>query len=54
MVMLGAYIAATGIYKLEDVIAALKKVFGPSKEKFIPMNEEALRKGMEVAETAKV
>jgi 2-oxoglutarate ferredoxin oxidoreductase subunit gamma len=54
MVMLGAYIAATGIYKLEDVIAALKKVFGPSKEKFIPMNEEALKKGMEVAEAVGV
>jgi 2-oxoglutarate ferredoxin oxidoreductase subunit gamma len=54
MVMLGAYIAATGIYKLEDVIAALKKVFGPSKEKFIPMNEEALKKGMQVAEAVGV
>lgn len=54
MVMLGSYIAATKIYELDDVIGALKKVFGPSKEKFIPMNEEALKKGMEVVETVKV
>lgn len=54
MVMLGAFIGATKIYKLEDVVAALKKVFGPSKEKFIPMNEEALRKGMEVAAAVEV
>jgi 2-oxoglutarate ferredoxin oxidoreductase subunit gamma len=54
MVMLGAYIGATRIFKVEDVVAALKKVFGPSKEKFIPMNEEALKKGMEVSEQVKV
>jgi 2-oxoglutarate ferredoxin oxidoreductase subunit gamma len=54
MVALGAYLAATRIFKLEDVVGALKKVFGPSKEKFIPMNEEALKKGMEVVDSVKV
>jgi 2-oxoglutarate ferredoxin oxidoreductase subunit gamma len=54
MVALGAYLAATEIFKLEDVVGALKKVFGPSKEKFIPMNEEALKKGMEVVDSVKV
>jgi len=54
MVMLGAYIAATKLFELADIVAALKKVFGPSKEKFIPMNEEALKKGMEVVEAVEV
>ncbi|MFP4010605.1 MAG: 2-oxoacid:acceptor oxidoreductase family protein [Spirochaetaceae bacterium] len=54
MVILGAFLAATKLFELDDVIGALKKVFGPSKEKFIPMNEEALKKGMQVAETVEV
>ncbi len=54
MVMLGAYLAACKPYSLEDVVAALRKVFGPGKEKFIPLNEAALKRGMEVVESAAV
>ena len=54
MVMLGAFLEATKIFELSEVVNALKKVFGPSKEKFIPMNEEALKQGMEVVNAVKV
>ncbi len=47
MVMLGAYIELTKIVKKETVIEAFKKVFGPSKEHLIPLNEKALDKGAE-------
>jgi len=53
MVMLGAYLAVRQLFTAEQVVAALKKVFGPTKEHFLPMNEEALRKGMDAA-SAKV
>lgn len=49
MVMLGAWLRLTGVLELEDVVLALKKVFGPSKEHFVPMNETALTRGMEAA-----
>ena len=49
MVMLGAFLELTGILAVDDVVGALKKVFGPSKEHFVPMNESALRRGMEIA-----
>jgi 2-oxoglutarate ferredoxin oxidoreductase subunit gamma len=52
MVMLGAFLKLTGLLELEDVMVALKKVFGPSKEHFIPMNEAALRRGMDSADRA--
>ncbi|OPJ54689.1 2-oxoacid:acceptor oxidoreductase family protein [Alkalithermobacter paradoxus] len=45
MVMLGAYLELTKIVKVETVVEALRKVFGPSKEKLIPINEEALARG---------
>ncbi|KXZ39029.1 2-oxoglutarate ferredoxin oxidoreductase subunit gamma [Alkalithermobacter thermoalcaliphilus JW-YL-7 = DSM 7308] len=45
MVMLGAYLELTKIVKVETVIEALRKVFGPSKEKLIPINEQALERG---------
>ena len=48
MVMLGAYLGASGLFSLEDAITALGKVFAPSKAQFLPKNEEALRKGAEV------
>ncbi len=47
MVMLGAYLEITKIVKVESVIEALKKVFGPAKEHLVPMNKEALEKGAE-------
>ncbi len=48
MVMLGAYLELTKIVKPESIIKAFTKVFGEEKAKFIPLNEEALKKGAEV------
>ncbi|WP_432403664.1 2-oxoacid:acceptor oxidoreductase family protein [Wukongibacter sp. M2B1] len=47
MVMLGAYLELTNAVKVESVIEALRKVFGPSKEHLIPLNQEALKRGAE-------
>lgn len=47
MVMLGAFIELTKAVKKETVVEALRKVFGPSKEHLIPLNEKALEKGAE-------
>lgn len=48
MVMLGGYIELTNIVSKDSIIESLKKVLGPSKEKFIPINEEALKRGAEI------
>jgi 2-oxoglutarate ferredoxin oxidoreductase subunit gamma len=45
MVMLGAYLEINKVVEVESVLEAFKKVFGPSKEKFIPLNKEALERG---------
>lgn len=45
MVMLGAYLEITKTVSTESVLEAFKKVFGPSKEKFVPLNREAIEKG---------
>ena len=45
--MLGAVLKSTPIVDIESILEAFKKVFGPSKEKFIPQNREALIKGGE-------
>ncbi|MDR0879084.1 MAG: 2-oxoacid:acceptor oxidoreductase family protein [Clostridioides sp.] len=45
MVMLGAYLAVEPTVDIESVLKAFLKVFGERKEKFIPMNREALQKG---------
>ena len=47
LVMLGAVLKSTPIVDIESILEAFKKVFGPSKEKFIPQNREALVKGGE-------
>ncbi|SKC35656.1 2-oxoacid:acceptor oxidoreductase family protein [Maledivibacter halophilus] len=47
MVMLGAYLEITNVVKFETILEAFKKVFGPSKEHLIPLNQEALKKGAE-------
>lgn len=49
LVMLGAALGKDQIVDSESVLEAFKKVFGPSKEKFIPQNREALNKGAELA-----
>lgn len=50
IVMLGAFIALTGLLSANDIVTALSGMFGPSKQQFVPLNEAALRRGMEVAE----
>ena len=45
MVMLGAYLEATGALKKESVLEALKKVFGERKAHLIPVNKDALDRG---------
>lgn len=47
LVMLGALLKANPIVDIEAILEAFKKVFGPSKEKFIPQNRAALLKGGE-------
>ena len=47
LVMLGAVLKSTPIVDIESILEAFKKVFGPSKEKFIPQNRKALVKGGE-------
>ena len=47
LVMLGAVLKSTPIVDIESLLEAFKKVFGPSKERFIPQNREALVKGGE-------
>lgn len=47
MVMLGAYLEVTKVVKSDTVLEAFKKVFGPSKEHLVPMNQKALLKGAE-------
>ena len=50
MVMLGACIKVTGAVDIESVLQAFLKVFGERKAKFIPMNREALQKGMDAVQ----
>lgn len=47
MIMLGAYLELSKTVEVDSVLEAFKKVFGPSKEKFVPLNKEALLKGAE-------
>ncbi|MDP2892675.1 MAG: 2-oxoacid:acceptor oxidoreductase family protein [Bacillota bacterium] len=47
MVMLGAYLKNTRLVSIESVMGSFINVFGKDKERFIPMNREALKLGME-------
>ncbi|MBC8529832.1 2-oxoacid:acceptor oxidoreductase family protein [Christensenellaceae bacterium NSJ-44] len=49
MIMLGAFIEATGIVSIDSVIEALKKVLGERKAHLIPLNREALERGAKIA-----
>lgn len=52
MVMLGAYLAHSGLFAVDSVFEALKKVFGPKKETLLPLNRKALEEGAHVAAPA--
>ncbi len=47
MIMIGAYLELNKSVEVDSVLEAFKKVFGPSKEKFVPLNTEALIRGAE-------
>ena len=47
MIILGAYLKMKPIVKMENVIAGLKKSLPERYHKLIPLNQEALEKGME-------
>lgn len=49
LVMLGAALGQDKVVDPESILEAFKKVFGPSKEGFIPQNREALKQGAESA-----
>ncbi len=46
MVMLGAYVARTGILKPETIETMIVQMFSGPKAKFVPLNLEAFRQGM--------
>ncbi|MFP4151878.1 MAG: 2-oxoacid:acceptor oxidoreductase family protein [Alkalispirochaeta sp.] len=48
MVMLGAYIGVSGLFEIDSVLEALKKVFGPKKAAFLEVNRNALNRGREL------
>ena len=45
MVMLGSYLALTGIVQHASVITAFKKVFGTKANRILKQNREALKRG---------
>jgi 2-oxoglutarate ferredoxin oxidoreductase subunit gamma len=47
MIVLGAYLKKKPVVLLENVIAGLKKSIPERHHKLIPMNEQAIRRGME-------
>ena len=53
MVVLGAFVARTRVVQIESIMAALRKVLPERYHHLLPVNEQALRRGMELAlETA--
>ena len=50
MVMLGAYVAATGALKPDTIRKMIAEMFTGSKAKLVPMNLEALERGMACAQ----
>lgn len=50
MIMLGSLLAINKIVEVDSVLEAFKKVFGPTKEKFVPLNKSALEKGIEAVQ----
>lgn len=52
MVMLGAYVAATGALKQETIETMIAGMFTGKKAKLVPLNLEALKRGMECGKIA--
>ena len=49
MVVLGAFVARTRVVQIESIMAALRKVLPERYHHLLPVNEQALRRGMELA-----
>jgi 2-oxoglutarate ferredoxin oxidoreductase subunit gamma len=49
MIVLGAFLERTHIVEISGVMAALKKVLPERYHHLLPLNEQALRRGMELA-----
>jgi len=49
MVVLGAYAQSTGAASIDSLLASLPEVLPPHRHKLIPLNEQALRRGAELA-----
>lgn len=49
MVALGALIQSTGAVSLDDIMVSLKKVLPPHRHNLLPLNEQAIKRGMELA-----
>ncbi len=45
IVILGAYLEQKGVISEESVMAGIKKVLGERKASFLPMNEQAIKRG---------
>lgn len=54
IVMLGAFVEATGIVKMETVENMIREIFTGSKAKFVPTNLEALKRGAECVDLTPV
>jgi len=54
MIVLGAYLRVKPVVELEQVIKGLKKSLPARHHHFIPKNEEAIRRGMEIVREAKL
>jgi len=54
IVMLGAFVEATGIVKMETVEHMIHEIFTGAKAKFVPVNLEALKRGAECVDRTPV
>jgi 2-oxoglutarate ferredoxin oxidoreductase subunit gamma len=54
MIVLGALLARTHVVDLETVLQALKKVLPERYHNLLPLNEQALRRGMELSAEAQL
>lgn len=53
MILLGAFIQKTDAISIEGVLNALKKTLPERRHNLIPLNEQALKRGYEIAESIK-
>jgi 2-oxoglutarate ferredoxin oxidoreductase subunit gamma len=49
MIVLGAFIGRTRVVRIESILAALRKVLPERYHHLLPLNEQALKRGMELA-----